>query len=70
MSYVIARLSDDGQSWETLQAFKSYEAADRGLDALSDRYPYAWLEIIPAAGANGPELLLEMLEMRWWREDY
>ena len=64
MSYVVARLSDDGQTWETLQAFKSYEAADRGLDALSDRYPNAWLEIIPAAGASGPELLLEMLEGR------
>jgi len=64
MSYVVARLSDDGQTWETLQAFKSYEAADRGLDGLSDRYPDAWLEIIPAAGASGPELLLEMLEMR------
>jgi|GEM_PF-3604614 len=64
MSCVIARLSDDGQTWETLQAFKSYEAADRGLDTLSDRYPDAWLEIIPAAGASGPELLLEMLEGR------
>jgi len=64
MSYVVARLSDDGQTWETLQAFKSYEAADRGLDALSDRHPNAWLEIIPAAGASGPELLLEMLECR------
>jgi len=64
MSYVVARLSDDGQAWETLQVFGSYRAADRGLDALSDRYPDAWLEIIPAAGASGPEVLLEMLECR------
>ena len=41
MSYVIARLSDDGQDWETLQVFKSYEAADRGLDALAGTRPVA-----------------------------
>jgi hypothetical protein len=63
-SYMIARLADDGTDWVPVQCYRSYDAADAALDDMCDRMPHAWLEIIPAAGATGPELLLEMLECR------
>ena len=63
-SYMIARLADNGTDWVPVQCYRSYGAADAALDDMCDRMPHAWLEIIPAAGASGPELLLEMLECR------
>jgi len=63
-AYMIARLADNGTDWVPVQCYRSYEAADAALDDMCDRMPHAWLEIIPAAGASGPELLLEMLECR------
>jgi hypothetical protein len=66
-SYMIARLADNGTDWVPVQCYRSYDAADAALDDMCDRMPHAWLEIIPAAGASGPELLLEMLECRGTR---
>ena len=63
-AYMIARLADNGTDWVPVQRYRSYDAADAALDDMCDRMPHAWLEIIPAAGASGPELLLEMLECR------
>lgn len=50
--YAICRLSDDGQEWQTLARFKSYDNADDRLDSYCDRFPYAYITIMK----NGEEV--------------
>lgn len=45
-SYDLVVLDDEG-SWEVLASAVTYEDADHQLDAYTDQFPHAILDIIP-----------------------
>lgn len=45
MSYIIARMDDDGQ-WQYMDRFSTYSDAEMHFDQYCDMYPNAYIDII------------------------
>ena len=45
MTYMIARMNDDG-SFVALKSFETYNEADMNLDWYCDQYPSAYVDIV------------------------
>ena len=47
--FSIAKMNDSGE-WEILREFMTLEEADNHVDTYSDKYPFAWVDILDSKG--------------------
>jgi hypothetical protein len=43
--YQVIRLHDDGEGFDVLTSYRTYESADASLDRWCNRFQNAWIEI-------------------------